>query len=247
MYNEIKSALISSACISPIMTIIDMSVIQSQIKHISFGKSLITTQKNIYNRTLPFFRPLYTMNFVYSATYITANCSNYLVKNNYIDSKFIVYNGKYIVLFSTSLVNIASIAYKDIQYSKLFHNQNQQKVNLKGNHFNSYSLFAIRDMMTISSAFILKQDMNDYLENKYNITHRQADFISSMTLPIITQCFSTPIHILSIDYLQKPEITFSQRLQHIKNIYWSVCIGRMIRVIPAFCMGGFLNDLLLNK
>jgi hypothetical protein len=102
-------------------------------------------------------------------------------------------------------------------------------------------------MMTISSAFILKQDMNDFLEKKYNITHNQADFISSMTLPIIIQCFSTPIHILSIDYLQKPDITFIERIKHIKNIYWSVCIGRMIRVIPAFCMGGFLNDLLLNK
>jgi len=242
MYNEIKSALISSACISPIMTIIDMSVIQSQIKHISFGKSLITTQKNIFNRTLPFFRPLYTMNFVYSSTYITANCSNYLVKNKYIEN-----NGKYFVLFSTSLVNIASIAYKDIQYSKYFHNPNQQNIHLRSNHFNSYSLFAIRDMMTISSAFIFKQDMNKYLEKKYKISHRKADFISSMTLPIVTQCFSTSIHILSIDYLQKPEITFKERIQHIKNIYWSVCIGRMIRVIPAFCMGGFLNDLLLQK
>lgn len=242
MYNEIKSALISSACISPIMTIIDMSVIQSQIKHISFGKSLITTQKNIFNRTLPFFRPLYTMNFVYSATYITANCSNYLVKNKYIEN-----NQKYFVLFSTSLVNIASIAYKDIQYSKYFHNPNQQNITLKSNHFNSYSLFAIRDMMTISSAFIFKQDINKYLEKKYKISHRKADFISSMTLPIVTQCFSSPIHILSIDYLQKPEITFKERIQHIKNIYWSVCIGRMIRVIPAFCMGGFLNDLLLQK
>lgn len=241
MFNEITSALISSACISPIMTVIDMSVIQSQIKHISFSQSLITTQKNIINRSLPFFRPLYTMNFVYSATYLTANCSNYLVKNNFIEK-----NGKYFVLFSTSIVNICSIAYKDIQYSKYFHNPNQNNINLKSVNLNSYSLFAIRDMMTISSAFIFKQDLNEYLEKNYNITHTKADFISSMTLPIITQCISTPIHILSIDYLQKPEITFKERLKHIKNIYWSVCIGRMIRVIPAFCMGGFLNDMLLK-
>lgn len=245
MYNEIYSALISSACISPIMTLIDMSVIQSQIKHIPFSKSLITTHKSILNRTLPFIKPLYTMNFVYSATYLTANCSNYLVKNNYIDKE--IYNGKYFVLFSTSIVNICSIAYKDIQYSKYFHNPNQNKVQLKGSHFNSYSLFAIRDMMTISSAFIFKQDLNEFLENKYKISHNKADFISSVTLPIITQCFSTPIHILSIDYLQKPEISLKERIKHIKNIYWSVCIGRMIRVIPAFCMGGFLNDLLLQK
>jgi hypothetical protein len=135
--------------------------------------------------------------------------------------------------------------YKDIQFSKLFHQSNQNKVNLKGSHFNSYSLFAIRDMMTISSEFILKPDLNRYLENKYNISHNKADFISSMTLPIITQLFSTPIHILSINYLQKPEISFSQRLQHIKNIYYGVCIGRMIRVIPAFCIGGFMNDILI--
>lgn len=253
MYNEISSALISSAIISPIMTIIDMSVIQSQIKHITFAKSLIITKKSIYNRSLPFIRPLYTMNFVYSATYLTANCSNYIVKQNYIDNGN---NGKYFVLLTTSMVNIASIAYKDIQYSKLFHNHHstisKNQVHLKSSHFNSYSLFAMRDMMTISSAFILKQDMNNYLENKfkkhnYHITHRQADFISSMTLPIITQLFSTPIHILSIDYLQKPDITFKQRLLHIRNIYWNVCIGRMIRVIPAFCIGGFINDILLNK
>jgi len=244
LFNNITSALITSSCISPIMTFIDISIIQSQMKHISFKKSFILTQRNIFNRKIPFFKPLTIMNFVYSSTYITANCSNYLVNNNYIDKE--IYNQKYFVLFSTSLVNIASIAYKDIQYSKLFHPQNIQ-IKTKISHINSYSLFSIRDLMTISSAFIFKQDLNNYLENKYQISHNKADFISSMTLPIIAQCFSTPIHILSIDYLQKPQMTFKQRLIHIKNIYWSVCFGRMFRVIPAFCIGGFINDMLLNK
>lgn len=100
-------------------------------------------------------------------------------------------------------------------------------------------------MFTISSSFVLKKPVNEYL-NQY-LSNNISDFISSFTLPVTAQFFSTPIHIYSIDLIQRPHQTIQQRLIHIKKIYWNVCMGRIIRVIPAFGLGGFINDMIRNR
>jgi len=234
---DISAGLISSFIISPIMTSIDISIIQSQIKHKPFVESFKLTNLQLYSGKLPFIKPFGIMNFVYSATYLSANLTDYYCKKYDIDSKVPV-------LFNTSIVNVAAIAYKDIAYSKLFHSPEQQKVQLKTTHWNSYGLFALRDIFTISASFVLKKDFNEFLTKRFHLSTHVADLVSSFTLPVAAQLISTPIHILSIDLMQQPNQTIQQRIEHIKRIYWNVCLGRMLRVIPAFGIGGFLNDMI---
>lgn len=74
---QITGALVSSALISPIMTCIDISIIQSQIKHCSFKKSLLQTNIGLLNGSLPFRKPFLIMNLVYSSTYLTANLTEH--------------------------------------------------------------------------------------------------------------------------------------------------------------------------
>jgi hypothetical protein len=176
------------------------------------------------------------MNFVYSSTYITANLTDYICKKNNLDSRIPV-------LINTSLINIVTIAYKDIQYSKLFNSP--KKINKS-----SYGLFALRDVFTIGASFVLKKDLTNYLHTNYGIKYNVADFISSITLPVVVQLFNTPIHILSIDLMQQSDnnpMNIKQKIEHIKKIYWNVCIGRMIRVVPAFGIGGFINDMIAKS
>ena len=112
----------------------------------------------------------------------------------------------------------------------------------------SYGLFAVRDVMTISSSFIFKKDFTIFLHNY--MPNNTADFFASLTLPIVvcSQTISTPIPIFAIDIYQRPLVNFTDRLKKKKKVmYSSVCTGRVIRVIPAFCIGGFINDMLRNR
>lgn len=214
------------------MTLIDISIIKSQLNKINFKQSLIETTNDYSNKKIKFHRPFGIMLFVYSSTYSTANIVELYCKNNQIDYKIPT-------LICTSIVNISAIGYKDKEYSKIFNN--------KYNVFpkKSFGLFAIRDMLTISSSFIYKKDLIHILD-KY-MPHNSADFFASLTLPIFAQIISTPIHILAIDLYQRPNVQINERLVNIKNNYSNVCAGRVIRVIPAFCLGGFINDMLRSR
>lgn len=229
---EIFCGLTSSLVVAPFMTIIDSSIIKSQLNKIEFKKAIIETSSDYLNKKNSFVKPFGIMFFVYSSTYSTANLVEYYCKKNNIDYKIPT-------ILATSLVNVCTIAYKDKEYSKIFNNGYNKFPRI------SYGLFAIRDMMTIYSSFIFKKDFVNFL-HKY-IPANTADFISSLILPISAQILSTPIHIVAIDLYQRPNTNNPDRISNIKKMYNSVCTGRIIRVIPAFCIGGFINDMLRNR
>jgi hypothetical protein len=214
------------------MTLIDSSIIKSQINKLDFKRSFIQTSNEYIENKINFRRPFGIMFLVYSSTYSTANLVELYCKKNNIDYKIPTF-------ISTSIVNILTIAYKDKEYSKMF--------NTKYNIFPkiSYGLISVRDMITIYSCFIFKKDFMNYLSNY--MPKNTADFVSSITIPIAAQTISTPIHILAIDYFQRPEVKLVDRIKHIKSMYIPVCTGRIIRVLPAFCIGGFINDMLRNR
>lgn len=229
---EIFCGLTSSLIVAPIMTIIDTAVIKTQINKLSLKEALSETVSDYSSKKIKFAKPFSIMLLVYSSTYSTANLTTLFCKTNNLDYKLPT-------LIATSLVNVASISYKDKEYTKLFalKKQNFQK--------SSYTLFAIRDMLTIASSFTYKDNCIQ-LFNKF-MPHNTADFFASLLLPMGIQILSTPLHILAIDLYQHPHSTKKERLENIQRMYKSVCGGRILRVIPAFCIGGFINDMLRDR
>jgi hypothetical protein len=227
--HEIFAGICSSFIISPIMSIIDISIIKSQLCKENIGKSIsdniIFYSKNKKN----FIKPLSIMNIVYSSTYCTANLTEFYCRKNDIDYK-------YPTLIFTSFVNIISISYKDMIYSKLL-NKKIIKFPTKCN-----LLLALRDMMTINSCFIWKKDLINYLD-KF-MMHNKSEILASIILPISIQFISTPIHILAIDIYENPNSNIMERFKNIKYFYKSVLSGRVMRTIPAFGVGSFINDML---
>lgn len=228
---EIFCGLTTSFIISPVMTLIDTSVIKSQLDNKKFSKTFNEIVKDYSNKRLNFAKPFGTMYFVYASTYCTANLSEFYCEKHGLN--------KNICLLTTSIVNIASIIYKDKEFSKIFNSSQKTFPKL------SYGLFAIRDTLTIFSTFTIKKDLIKFLD-KY-MPHNTADFIASFSLPILCQVVTTPIHILSIDLYNNPKSTMTERYNNIRAQYKSICTGRVIRVFPAFCIGGFINDMLRNR
>lgn len=229
---EVFCGFTSSLIVAPIMTIIDTAIIKSQLKNILLKTAISDSITDYSSKKIQFTKPFGTMFFVYSSTYITANLTDLYCKKNNIDYRIPT-------LVATSLANITTIAYKDREYAKLF--QQERKVFPKS----SYALFALRDSLTIASSFIYKKDCVNILQ--HYMPHNTADLIASMCVPMLAQLISTPIHIMAIDIYQRPSVSLHHRIKHIRNMYTSICGGRILRVIPAFCIGGFINDMLRER
>lgn len=228
--HEVFAGLTSSLIIAPIMTIIDISIIKSQMQKQNLSKS-ITDNITFYSANRKsFIKPMNIMNVVYTSTYCTANLTELFCKKNSIDYKLPT-------LLATSAVNILTIMYKDSTYSQLLKKQKSSSFPLKSN-----MLFAIRDMSTIMTCFIWKKDVVNYMD-KY-MAHNKSEVIASIFMPSLIQVFSTPLHILAIDIYEHPEHTFQERIKRIPSIYRSVLLGRVLRAVPAFGIGGFINDML---
>jgi hypothetical protein len=228
-FHEIFAGVTSSFIISPIMSIIDISILKSQLQKEKIGKSIVNNITFYSNNKPKFIKPLLVMNMVYCSTYCTANLTELYCKKNDIDYKLPT-------LFATSFINILTISYKDMIYSKLLKNT-LVKFPLTSNF-----LLATRDIMTINACFIWKKDLINYLD-KY-IMHNKSEIISSIVVPSTIQIISTPIHILAIDIYEKPYSNVVERLKNIKLCYKSVLFGRIFRAIPAFGIGSFINDML---
>lgn len=232
---EIGTALFCSSMISPVMMVMDTAIIKSQFEHIPIRQSYRDTFQGYLTGKIHWRKPLRVMNSVYFTTYATANLTElYSSSQNHTDNRFLVFS-------LTSIVNILGIIYKDRSYLKMF----EKKV--LEIPYKSYFLFAVRDSLTIGSTFVMKKDLVHHLHDQHNISYPIADFLSSFTLPIMAQLFSTPLHILSMDYYQRPIVSPSERVIRIGQLYSSICAGRMIRILPAFCFGSFLNDMLRSK
>lgn len=227
---EILSAFVSASVISPVMTLIDSSIIYSQIHKIRFKQAFKQKSRDYMHDKKSFLRPYNIMFGVYFSTYSTANIIDYYCKQEGIDSR------KHVFAY-TSLVNILAIGYKDRTYSQLFH---QQKICFSRS---SLALFGVRDALTIGSSFIWKKDISLWIGENIGIDKQICDFISSLIVPICIQFVSTPIHIYALDiYLRPYDVDIWGRLKHIRHMYKQVCMGRIIRVIPAFCIGGYVNE-----
>lgn len=225
---EIGSAFISSLMISPFMTIIDLSLLHSQYYKENLLLSCNKTINNYFNKKI--LKPLFIMNNVYFSTYLSANLTEYCCKSNNIDYKIPT-------LIITSSINIIAIILKDKKYSLYFNNKIRFGLN-------SFLLFALRDSITIGSCFIIKKDVINKLD-KYNNNHNFNDFFASLFVPSIAQIINSPIHILAIDYAQRPNnIAFNERIKLIKQLYKNILFGRIIRILPAFGIGGFFNDMM---
>jgi hypothetical protein len=229
MITEIASGMVSSACISPFMAVIDTAIIKSQFEKKGIFRSLHETSKTMLNNKMAWLKPIYVMNNVYASTYVTANVVESLCKKNDIDYKIPT-------ILATSLVNILGISYKDKEYAKIYGKSN---ITFPAT---SYKLFALRDGLTITSSFVVKNNFKEFLENAHGLSENKADFIASFSVPMVAQLISTPIHIYSLDIYNRPDADFVSRINNIKASYKSVCFGRILRIIPAFGIGGYIND-----
>jgi hypothetical protein len=58
------------------------------------------------------------------------------------------------------------------------------------------------------------------------------------------QIVSAPLHILSHDLYRRPSVGPTARLAEVSNSFIQVAGGRILRIIPAYGIAGFMNDVI---
>ncbi|KAK0775566.1 hypothetical protein LTR38_015809 [Friedmanniomyces endolithicus] len=140
---------------------------------------------------------------------------------------------------ATSVANLSLCLYKDSQFTKMFGTVSARPVPSV-----TYALFAARDCLTIFASFNLppilapKMPLSESAE-KYISRASTAQFLA----PAAIQLISTPFHLLGLDvYNRNGGTPFSDRLRKVRVDWLKSSIARMCRIVPAFGLGGVVNN-----
>jgi len=222
---EISAALLSSTLISPCMMLIDLSIHRSH-QHAEKGiMSCIQTTRELRHGRIPFWKSYMVMNTVYFLTFGTANVAEYY------------HMAPLSMMGLTTAVNVSAMAYKDRYYASLWRSTNMHTYL----PWKSRILSTIGALGTIYAQFIQRKPLEKRMIDA-GISPSAATLLSSIAVSTSAQIISTPFHILSMDFYRFPIQTSWERLIRIRAMYITVCTGRMLRVLPAFGGGGYLNE-----
>src|ERR1700744_769701 len=115
----------------------------------------------------------------------------------------------------------------------------------------SYLLFTVRDVLTTYGCFVLPPALAQRLDHlpangKLALPLSTPDArarVSQLLLPVMVQFISTPIHLLALDLYNRQQrgLGASQRLARVCRDLPSAVPTRMLRILPAFGVGGVLN------
>lgn len=188
-------------------------------------------------------RPFRLIFMLYSGTYLTANTLDTTKSTLSNKSAASTTSGKE-KFAATSVANLSLCLYKDSQFTKMFGTVSARPIPGV-----SYVLFAARDCLTIFASFNVPPllapvlPLSEHAE-KYVSRASTAQFLA----PAAFQLASTPLHLLGLDlYNRNGGTTMRDRLAKIRVDYWKSTVARMCRIVPAFGMGGVVNNGMRKK
>lgn len=148
-------------------------------------------------------------------------------------------------LLGVSAVSTGLKAYKDSRLTQMFGAVRRMSVPPP-----SYLLFTIRDVLTIYGCIVIPPILAQRLDNVPSTVKDQFSLstlqtrarVSQLMLPLMVQFVSTPIHLLALDlYNRQNKLSVSARLARVGRDLPLAVPTRMLRILPAFGVGGLLN------
>lgn len=183
-------------------------------------------------------KPFALIIMVYGGTYLTANLLD-TFKSTTKDRPASSKSNGVSKFFATSAANLSLGLYKDTQFTKMFGTVAARPIPGA-----SYALFAVRDCLTIFASFNLPPLIAPSLPissaaEKYVSRASAAQFLA----PAALQLISTPFHLLGLDlYNRNGGTPFSDRARKVRLDWLKSSLARMGRIVPAFSVGGIINN-----
>lgn len=234
---EIGCALAASFLVSPMVSIIDKAIVQEIAGVAQLMRSMESTCGEMILRPRTFLQGLsFRLTFaVYFGTYAVANCSEaaldyYKVKEEKTRKKWKV--------SMASTANVGLLAWRDSAFARTY---TTSKVPLR-TPLRTIGMFAARDTGTMFSTFYLAPLAAEYMIAEHNVNKEVATIGAALSIPVVSQFVTAPLHIHAIDYFNRPRATNAERLEMIRNEFGKVCLARGVRIFPAFGIGSYSNN-----
>jgi hypothetical protein len=104
------------------------------------------------------------------------------------------------------------------------------------------ALLFFRDIITVASAFTLPQIFAKSLESKLGVSERGSLTIAQLASPLLVQVIVTPLHLFGLDIYNREGKKFGDRVKYLKGLYSNTLGMRMVRFMPAYGIGGIINN-----
>lgn len=236
---ELGCAFTASFLVSPLVSIIDKAIVQEITGIGSLMASMGSACKEMVVKPKVFFNGLsFRLTFiVYFGTYAVANLSEAAL--DYYKQKDTETRKMYKVSCA-SVANIGLLAWRDSVFAREFSGAGSKPP--AKTPFRTVSLFAARDCATMAATFYFAPKACEYLVMEHDVNRHLAEVSTSLTIPVVSQFITAPIHIHALDYFNRPEASTAERLKRIKDEMGKVCFARGLRILPAFGIGSFSNN-----
>jgi hypothetical protein len=94
----------------------------------------------------------------------------------------------------------------------------------------------------MAATFYFAPKATEYLVLEHDVNRHMAEIGCSLSIPVVSQFITAPIHIAALDKYNRPDANGAERMAQIKKEFGKVCFARGLRILPAFGIGSFSNN-----
>ncbi|EME79813.1 uncharacterized protein MYCFIDRAFT_143583 [Pseudocercospora fijiensis CIRAD86] len=239
------SAAIASLAVAPVMTVIDRQTYRAVVDAAASRRPVLDCARSALKDMLlnprNFFvsRPLAVMLALYSGTYLVANTTDTITsyKHDLPPSTTTSSTTKFCAVTS---VNLGLALYKDNCFAQTFGPASTGT--LRPLPPTSFIPLVIRDGITLFFTFNAPALLSDRLPEGLE-QHMSRLTAAQLVCPAASQFIATPLHLLGLDLYNRPaKLSLRERMSVIRSLWLSSSLARACRMVPAYGLGGVLNN-----
>ncbi|KAG9196965.1 hypothetical protein G6514_002728 [Epicoccum nigrum] len=250
---DLGAAAVSATLISPVLTAIDRAVVENAARPAQnpLAQALKTNILCSFRHPRLFFgtKPFFIIWALYAATYTTANTVETTARH--LTQKADELLVQSVTFLSTITVNVPLGVWKDVRFVQMFGRPSAPiAVQTEGAKApppvqrprfprTVAATFLIRDAITIFGAVNLPPIISASLPEDTFANPMLKMATMQLLVPIFSQVFATPIHLLGLDMYSHPNST--SRMSRIRQNLGATTLVRCARIIPAFGVGLIAN------
>eukprot|EP00457_Paulinella_chromatophora_P011569 gb/GEZN01011717.1/.p1 GENE.gb/GEZN01011717.1/~~gb/GEZN01011717.1/.p1 ORF type:complete len:297 (-),score=47.12 gb/GEZN01011717.1/:183-1073(-) len=236
-FKELGSALLASVLVSPLVTIIDKSIVKEIEGLGSLARAMAQATVKMIFQPKSFFggAPFLFTTAVYAGTYTTANFAEMGLDVNRVRDPVTRKSTKVAL---ASVANVSLLAWRDVQFAKMFMDGKKPVVPKI-----SMGLFMVRDTATMMATFYGAPTAAKYLIKQQKWDKTNAEVTCALAIPVATQILTAPIHTFAFDMVARPDnLGPVERMTKVFEQFPKVSFARSLRILPAFGIGSYTNN-----
>ena len=233
---DFASALVASVSVSPVVTAMDMAITKNASGAMKLWPALAAGLRDLAARPMSNLASVPTrwLILVYTATYGAANTATTLSAHAGVSPTMPV-------LAASTCGNMSTCIAKDRAFARMYGITAPKPLPLP-----SYGIFCSRDLVAMAFIFSLPPIVAPRIREAVDrralpVSEKAVTTAAQLATPVISQVFTTPLHLLGLSMYNLTGAPLAEHLRSLKGTYPPTVLVRMLRIIPAFSVGGVCN------